>query len=98
MTLDDDTFEPHHESSPTEHALNELELHGYRHACPRLDQPSRTPSRPSNPLSSPPVRLKQWCLHGARIAQSSQGLREGVWRHGPGSTSSTGAGKVCELC
>lgn len=31
MTLDDDTFEPHHESSPTEHALNELELHGYRH-------------------------------------------------------------------
>ena len=34
-----------------------------------------------------------------RIAQSSQGLREGVlWRHGPGSTSSTGAGKVCELC
>ena len=31
MTLDDDTFEPHHESSPTEHALNELQLHGYRH-------------------------------------------------------------------
>lgn len=31
MTLNDDTFEPHHESSPTEHALNELELHGYRH-------------------------------------------------------------------
>ncbi|MBB4303384.1 hypothetical protein GGD81_002427 [Rhodobium orientis] len=31
MTRDDDTFEPHHESSPTEHALNELELHGYRH-------------------------------------------------------------------
>lgn len=31
MTFDDDTFEPHHESSPTEHALNELELHGYRH-------------------------------------------------------------------
>lgn len=31
MTLDDDAFEPHHESSPTEHALNELELHGYRH-------------------------------------------------------------------
>lgn len=31
MTLDDDTFEPHHESSQTEHALNELELHGYRH-------------------------------------------------------------------
>lgn len=31
MTLDDDTFEPHHECSPTEHALNELELHGYRH-------------------------------------------------------------------
>ncbi|PTW63164.1 uncharacterized protein DUF2493 [Breoghania corrubedonensis] len=31
MTLDDDTFEPHHESSPTEHALNELELHGYHH-------------------------------------------------------------------
>jgi len=31
MTLDDDTFEPHHESSPTEHAVNELELHGYRH-------------------------------------------------------------------
>lgn len=31
MTLDDDTFEPHHESSPTEHALNALELHGYRH-------------------------------------------------------------------
>ncbi len=31
MTLDDNTFEPHHESSPTEHALNELELHGYRH-------------------------------------------------------------------
>lgn len=31
MTLYDDTFEPHHESSPTEHALNELELHGYRH-------------------------------------------------------------------
>ncbi|MEO1985141.1 MAG: DUF2493 domain-containing protein [Martelella sp.] len=31
MTLDDDTFEPRHESSPTEHALNELELHGYRH-------------------------------------------------------------------
>ncbi|WP_273281727.1 DUF2493 domain-containing protein [Pseudooceanicola atlanticus] len=31
MALDDDTFEPHHESSPTEHALNELELHGYRH-------------------------------------------------------------------
>ncbi|MBZ8134132.1 DUF2493 domain-containing protein [Afifella sp. IM 167] len=31
MTLDDDTFEPHPESSPTEHALNELELHGYRH-------------------------------------------------------------------
>ncbi|QFT95073.1 hypothetical protein FIU86_19645 [Roseovarius sp. THAF9] len=31
MTLDDDTFEPHHESSPTEHALNELELHGYCH-------------------------------------------------------------------
>lgn len=40
MTLDDDTFEPHHESSPTEHALNELELHGYRHdghgPAPRL--------------------------------------------------------------
>ncbi|WP_029041111.1 DUF2493 domain-containing protein [Cucumibacter marinus] len=31
MTPDDDTFEPHHESSPTEHALSELELHGYRH-------------------------------------------------------------------
>lgn len=31
MTFDDDTFEPHQESSPTEHALNELELHGYRH-------------------------------------------------------------------
>ena len=31
MSLDDDTFEPHHESSPTEHALNELQLHGYRH-------------------------------------------------------------------
>ncbi|PVA11416.1 hypothetical protein DC366_00015 [Pelagivirga sediminicola] len=31
MTLYDDTFEPYHESSPTEHALNELELHGYRH-------------------------------------------------------------------
>ncbi|MGV0821027.1 DUF2493 domain-containing protein [Martelella sp. AMO21009] len=31
MTPDDDTFEPHHESSPTEYALNELELHGYRH-------------------------------------------------------------------
>lgn len=28
---DDDTFEPHHESSPTDHALSELELHGYRH-------------------------------------------------------------------
>ena len=31
MTLDNGTFEPHHESSPTEYALNELELHGYRH-------------------------------------------------------------------
>ena len=27
---DDDTFEPHHEASPTEHALSELELYGYR--------------------------------------------------------------------
>jgi len=27
---DDDTFEPHHEASPTDHALNELQLYGYR--------------------------------------------------------------------
>jgi len=28
---DDDTFEPHHEASPTDHALSELQLYGYRH-------------------------------------------------------------------
>lgn len=28
---DDDTFEPHHEASPTDHALSELQLYGYHH-------------------------------------------------------------------
>lgn len=28
---DDDIFEPHHQASPTEHALSELQLYGYRH-------------------------------------------------------------------
>lgn len=28
---DDDAFEPHHASSPTDHALSALQLHGYRH-------------------------------------------------------------------
>lgn len=42
MTRDDDTFEPHHESSPTEHALNELQLHGYRHD-PNMPDPRLAP-------------------------------------------------------
>jgi len=33
-----DDFEPHHESSPTDHVLNELQLHGYR---PFADEPDQ---------------------------------------------------------
>ena len=35
---DHDDFEPHHESSPTDHVLNELQLHGYR---PFADEPDQ---------------------------------------------------------
>ena len=33
-----DDYEPHHESSPTDHVLNELQLHGYR---PFADEPDQ---------------------------------------------------------
>ncbi|MHC2569806.1 hypothetical protein ACVMH6_002134 [Rhizobium leguminosarum] len=33
-----DDFEPHHASSPTDHVLNELQLHGYR---PFEDEPDQ---------------------------------------------------------
>ena len=35
---DHDDYEPHHESSPTDHVLNELQLHGYR---PFTDEPDQ---------------------------------------------------------
>ena len=34
----DHDYEPHHESSPTDHVLNELQLHGYR---PFTDEPDQ---------------------------------------------------------
>jgi len=41
MTADlDDTFEPHHASSPTDHLLSELQLYGYR---PFQDEPDPRP-------------------------------------------------------
>jgi len=41
MTADlDDTFEPHHVSSPTDHLLSELQLYGYR---PFQDEPDPRP-------------------------------------------------------
>ena len=52
---DHDDFEPHHESSPTDHVLNELQLHGYR---PFADEPdsgffrTETQSRAPSPTSS----------------------------------------------
>jgi len=35
---DHNDFEPHHESSPTDHVLNELQLHGYRPLAEAADQ------------------------------------------------------------
>ncbi len=35
-----DDFEPHHASSPTDHVLYELQLHGYR---PFTDEPDQRP-------------------------------------------------------
>jgi hypothetical protein len=42
MTIDrnDDDFEPHHSSSPTDRVLDELQLHGYR---PFHDEPDPRP-------------------------------------------------------
>mgnify|MGYP000243865802 FL=1 len=41
MTADlDDTYEPHHASSPTDHLLSELQLYGYR---PFQDEPDPRP-------------------------------------------------------
>ena len=40
MSEHDDSYEPHHESSPTDHVLSELQLYGYR---PFADEPDGRP-------------------------------------------------------
>jgi hypothetical protein len=40
MSEHDDSYEPHHESSPTDHVLHELQLYGYR---PFTDEPDGRP-------------------------------------------------------
>lgn len=40
MSEHDDSYEPHHRSSPTDHVLHELQLYGYR---PFADEPDGRP-------------------------------------------------------
>lgn len=54
---DHDDYEPHHESSPTDHVLNELQLHGYRPFAEEPDQrllPDRNQVAGPSPTSSTP--------------------------------------------
>src|SRR3546814_4421062 len=44
-----DDFEPHHESSATDHVLNELQLHGYR---PFADEPDQRHLPDGNQVAS----------------------------------------------
>lgn len=48
MAHDDDTFEPHHASSPTDHVLTELQLFGFR---PFQDEPDPRPLPEGNAVA-----------------------------------------------
>ena len=48
MSEHDDSYEPHHESSPTDHVLSELQLYGYR---PFADEPDGRPLPEGNQVA-----------------------------------------------
>jgi hypothetical protein len=63
MTIDSkhDDFEPHHNSSPTDHVLHELQLHGYR---PFQDEPDPRPLPEAKVLAgTSPIFSMLWYLH-----------------------------------
>jgi hypothetical protein len=45
-----DDYEPHHESSPTDHVLRNLQLYGYR---PFEDEPDQRPLPPATASPAP---------------------------------------------
>ena len=45
---DDDTFEPHHSASPTDHVLTELQLYGFR---PFHNEPDPRPLPEGNAIA-----------------------------------------------
>src|SRR5262245_54413728 len=67
---DDVDFEPPHTSSPTDHALSELQLYGYR---PFQDEPDPRPLPQANAVSVP---LAFFEAIGRRSTRSAASIRK----------------------